>query len=300
MSNGLKNILTHARAFARKERLESNQSLTGYDNDSGISGMGQTNTSIDDMAEHSCSSPSDSGLESEGNDALPDLEPAAPFQGPRRLSDIIYPSTLINSSGGGSLESKEDSRLGEALQTSASVTSSVSGQIKTGTALEGDALSCGQDTPSSCDHLGQSDSDTTAISYSFVRIAARPDCLSEVVLRWFKEWVSHQFRTCASGPCDGENSRSSGGIPRCSGVVADNDKPRGSGVSRGKRPAEDNSSDRDDSGNESRKDPKRSRPNNDAFGQRPFACPYFKRNPGRFKDQRTCPGPGFKSVHRVK
>jgi len=96
------------------------------------------------------------------------------------------------------------------------------------------------------------------------------------------------------------NSRSSGGIPRCSGVVADNDKPRGSGVSRGKRPAEDNSSDRDDSGNESRKDPKRSRPNNDAFGQRPFACPYFKRNPGRFKDQRTCPGPGFKSVHRVK
>ena len=31
-----------------------------------------------------------------------------------------------------------------------------------------------------------------------------------------------------------------------------------------------------------------------------FACPYFKRNPGRHKESRTCAGPGWESVHRVK
>jgi len=31
-----------------------------------------------------------------------------------------------------------------------------------------------------------------------------------------------------------------------------------------------------------------------------FACPYFKRNPGRHRKSRTCAGPGWASVHRVK
>ncbi|KAK3321848.1 hypothetical protein B0H66DRAFT_473977 [Apodospora peruviana] len=59
MSNGLKNIQSHARAYSRRERLESGQPLTGYDDDSGISGIGLT--PIDDVAEQSYSSPEASG-----------------------------------------------------------------------------------------------------------------------------------------------------------------------------------------------------------------------------------------------
>jgi len=59
MSNGLKNIQSHARAFARRERLESGQPLTAYDDDSGVSGIGLT--PIDDMADQPYSSPEASG-----------------------------------------------------------------------------------------------------------------------------------------------------------------------------------------------------------------------------------------------
>lgn len=49
MSNGLKNIQSHARAYSRRDRLESGQSLAGYDDDSGISGIGLT--PVDDLEE---------------------------------------------------------------------------------------------------------------------------------------------------------------------------------------------------------------------------------------------------------
>lgn len=43
MSNGLKNLQSASRAAARRERLESGQPLPpGYDDDSGISGLGLT------------------------------------------------------------------------------------------------------------------------------------------------------------------------------------------------------------------------------------------------------------------
>lgn len=51
MSNGLKNIQSHARAYARRERLESGQPLGPYDDDSGVSGIGLT--PIEDMADYS-------------------------------------------------------------------------------------------------------------------------------------------------------------------------------------------------------------------------------------------------------
>lgn len=31
-----------------------------------------------------------------------------------------------------------------------------------------------------------------------------------------------------------------------------------------------------------------------------FACPYYKNNPGKFRQKRTCCGPGWPTVHRVK
>lgn len=66
MSNGLKNIQSHARAHARRERLESGQPLTGYDDDSGLGGL----TPIDDVdvdvdvGDQSYSSPETGGAHS--------------------------------------------------------------------------------------------------------------------------------------------------------------------------------------------------------------------------------------------
>ncbi|KAF2093348.1 hypothetical protein NA57DRAFT_81278 [Rhizodiscina lignyota] len=36
------------------------------------------------------------------------------------------------------------------------------------------------------------------------------------------------------------------------------------------------------------------------LAERRLACPYFQRNPSRYMSRRSCPGPGWKSVHRVK
>ncbi|KUI56668.1 putative serine/threonine-protein kinase tsuA [Cytospora mali] len=42
----------------------------------------------------------------------------------------------------------------------------------------------------------------------------------------------------------------------------------------------------------------------DIIGKKPaekrFACPYYKNNPGKFRQKRTCCGPGWPTVHRVK
>lgn len=37
-----------------------------------------------------------------------------------------------------------------------------------------------------------------------------------------------------------------------------------------------------------------------ASGDRKFACPYFKRNPRKYRKWTSCPGPGWDEVHRVK
>lgn len=42
MSNGLKNLQSAARAASRRDRLEAGAPLTGYDDDSGISGLALT------------------------------------------------------------------------------------------------------------------------------------------------------------------------------------------------------------------------------------------------------------------
>jgi hypothetical protein len=60
MSNGLKNIQSHARAHARRERLESGQPLTAYDDPDGALGC---LTPVDDVdvADQSYSSPETGG-----------------------------------------------------------------------------------------------------------------------------------------------------------------------------------------------------------------------------------------------
>ncbi|KAL2024906.1 hypothetical protein VTK56DRAFT_3605 [Thermocarpiscus australiensis] len=57
MSNGLKNIQSHARAHARRERLETGQSLAGYEDDGG----GMVLTPVDDVADPPYSSSPETG-----------------------------------------------------------------------------------------------------------------------------------------------------------------------------------------------------------------------------------------------
>ncbi|KAI1653889.1 hypothetical protein F4813DRAFT_393268 [Daldinia decipiens] len=40
--------------------------------------------------------------------------------------------------------------------------------------------------------------------------------------------------------------------------------------------------------------------NGEKHQKQKFACPYFKHNPSKYKEWRTCPGPGWLDVHRVK
>lgn len=35
-------------------------------------------------------------------------------------------------------------------------------------------------------------------------------------------------------------------------------------------------------------------------GEKKFACPYYKRNPKKYRNWTSCPGPGWEEVHRVK
>lgn len=44
---------------------------------------------------------------------------------------------------------------------------------------------------------------------------------------------------------------------------------------------------------------KRARRDSGNHGKK-FACPYYKNDPERFRDKRTCCGPGWDSVHRLK
>jgi hypothetical protein len=46
--------------------------------------------------------------------------------------------------------------------------------------------------------------------------------------------------------------------------------------------------------------PSLSNPDDDSDTPKKFACPYFKRNPRKYQRFRSCPGPGWDTVHRVK
>jgi hypothetical protein len=59
----------------------------------------------------------------------------------------------------------------------------------------------------------------------------------------------------------------------------------------------------DGDGDGRRKRPKRApleSPVDREKGGKKFACPYYKRNPKKYRNWTSCPGPGWDEVHRVK
>jgi hypothetical protein len=77
MSNGLKNLQSAARAGARRERLESGQPIQGYDDDSGISGIGLTPVDELDASYNSPETTASSGAHSASGSSTA----SAPYQG---------------------------------------------------------------------------------------------------------------------------------------------------------------------------------------------------------------------------
>lgn len=74
------------------------------------------------------------------------------------------------------------------------------------------------------------------------------------------------------------------------------------GVAKGKRVPADREPNDEGSGSDREEDgrPSSKRQKSREIEQRRLACPFFKRNPQRYKEKRSCVAPGFRTVHRLK
>ncbi|KAI3553002.1 hypothetical protein CABS03_03139 [Colletotrichum abscissum] len=98
------------------------------------------------------------------------------------------------------------------------------------------------------------------------------------------------------GDCQrGQKACSSGGVKRraAEGHLVAGQKRQLKGRDR-----DDEGSDNDES-NEQKPNRKRTKTDGDD-NRRKFACPFFKHDPIRYKSHRTCVGPGWHEIHRVK
>jgi hypothetical protein len=112
--------------------------------------------------------------------------------------------------------------------------------------------------------------------------------------------VKTEFKQCPNAQ-EGSSSQSTGGTNLRSSSTGQEGSPssHSRGWSQGGSRQEENGQDDD----EGKKRPNKKR----KFGSDPtaevgekFACPYFKRRPYDYRNQRACTGPGFCSVHRLK
>lgn len=100
-----------------------------------------------------------------------------------------------------------------------------------------------------------------------------------------------------SGKGPGYSARS-GAKATAGGSSPKGASPRGGTPSKGKRPASNDEN--EGSGNEDNEAPKPKKVKSEETEVRRLACPFFKRNPHRYKDQGKCVGPGWLTVHRLK
>lgn len=121
-----------------------------------------------------------------------------------------------------------------------------------------------------------------------------------IIIRLMKEFYSIFGLTSGAVTCAGSTSS---GPPQ--GTVSSSSSSAQSSGGRGsKRKATDadlppgDNNGRDDSN----KRPKRGSEKHDAglSTANKFACPYFKRNPRKYQRVRSCPGPGWDTLHRLK
>lgn len=94
---------------------------------------------------------------------------------------------------------------------------------------------------------------------------------------------------CSKGPGTKSTAGSSGRPPA---------NPQNKPTQKGKRPA--NTGEQEGSDNEDNEAPKPKKAKSEEAEVKRLACPFFKRNPHRYKDQSKCVGPGWLTVHRLK
>jgi hypothetical protein len=360
MSNGLKNIQAHARAYARRERLEAGQLLSAYDDDSGIAGIGLT--PIPDVPERSYGSEP----ESPSVDSSHSTPNGSPYLVPSHLLPTVEHMGIASLVSKGDADEMSDEPLGkseaqdlgvsthhiaEDLNISSpppsvtrdgdvEVISTTPDQAFTPTqphspqasrtpaehspsieisdavpspdingessdAPEGSSPSSvtTTTTSTSSSFLGTSVSEaSTDMSYSFIRSPEHRRGMLDCVVQWLGQWIDQQFQgfvfVCCSGAEDADRR------PGSPTTHTGNDRSKADTCHRqnakGKRRADDDLPN-DDSDDDSRRDSKRPKPDSSAFSsQRRFACPFFKRNPTRYQEVRSCFGPGFKTIHRLK
>jgi hypothetical protein len=162
-------------------------------------------------------------------------------------------------------------------------------------------------TGSTCDLSDISDSSIgsiqRALSGPHLSTEARKEALIDYIMDHFHAFFTHcprSYRTVNEGRNGGSSQERQGSTSNSSGVQEE----RGSSsVSQGKRNIDhvdgDESGDQDDDYPRSPKRRKDSHAKGDDGGPN-FACPYFKRNRKRYQLYRSCPGPGWKGVHRMK
>ncbi|KAH7155357.1 hypothetical protein B0J13DRAFT_223947 [Dactylonectria estremocensis] len=99
---------------------------------------------------------------------------------------------------------------------------------------------------------------------------------------------------------EGGDTTNQSSHPSSSGFRSGNGTSQWAGQKRHHRLDDDGEGSNGEDDSSSRKDNnKKAKMLNDDSRLR-FACPYYKYDPQRFKDHRTCIGPGWPSVHRVK
>jgi hypothetical protein len=123
--------------------------------------------------------------------------------------------------------------------------------------------------------------------------------LVDGLLPWFERWLAAQFRTHGGG--SGSQRGGAGGRSRNGSQGGFGSGGPGEGPSGSKRqPDDDTDGTGESNGDGFGNDPKKPRMSAAPEDEQRFACPYFKHNPIKYRDWRSCPGPGFKTVHRLK
>lgn len=166
-------------------------------------------------------------------------------------------------------------------------------RARSGTSLDGDSAS-------ESDDYSTDSSDGNAQNLAW-RIRVMNDLMS-TFCTVFHTMLRRQIQRNAQTYLRSHNNGSKSSAAPTSGPSRTSD----AGARKRKRGVDDDDDDDDDSKDKRSGDDgnKRRLPVRDSFGMaaasEKFACPYYKRNPPRYKNCRGCPGPGWDTVHRVK
>jgi hypothetical protein len=164
----------------------------------------------------------------------------------------------------------------ERVSSIVSLSSATSGEMYTDTDISDDELGAGID----------------ARSYALSRSTTKT---IDIVMRK----IEINLRYAAHVQCNGGNSSTAtnNSAPRSQ----ENNRKASHSSGKRKSRSEDNlpSNDDQDDGSSKRRRGSLATVESSETGAR-FACPFYKHEPHRFRNRRTCPGPGWPTVHRMK